>query len=158
MNLKLVIVLFFSLLSFTGFSQCNDALLDSCKTQLGETTYLKHFKVRFSKSSGKRKPSVANFSVYLNKGTTYKFTTANDKKQKGRAIIKLYDDFRLYGSNLNKATDSIAPAFDFVCKKTGIYYLTIRFNKGEAGCAAVMLSMKKRKKKYENRISKPENF
>jgi hypothetical protein len=131
-----------------SYSQCNNSLIDSCKSKLGETIYLKHFKLRFAKVRKRGKPSMANFSVYLNKGTDYTFTIANDKTLKGEAIVKLYDDFRFYGSNEKKKGKELTPAFRFLCSKTGIYYLTIQYKDGEEGCSVIMLSMKQKKKKY----------
>jgi hypothetical protein len=132
-----------------GFSQCNNSLIDSCKSKLGETIYLKHFRLRFAKAKKRAKASVANFSIYLNKGTDYTFTIANDKTQKGEAIVKLYDDFRFYGSNEKKKDKELVEIFRFNCSKTGIYYLTIQYKDGEAGCSVIMLSMKQKKKKYD---------
>lgn len=146
-NITLFIALLFAYSSASG--QCNNSLIDHCKEKLTKTTYLKHFKVRFAKSTKRRKASAANFSVYLNKGNIYKFTTANDTTRKGVAIIKLYDDFKYYGGNINPKTKKISDNFGIMCQKTGIYYLTIKFKDGEEGCAVVMLSMKKKKKKYE---------
>lgn len=145
--LILIVFLFFS--QFSAIGQCNNNLIDICKTKLTKTTYLKHFKVRFAKSTKRQKASSANFSVYLNKGTLYKFTTTNDSTKNGVAIIKLYDDFRYYGGNIDQKTKKISDSFGFLCRKTGIYYLTIKFKDGQEGCAVIMLSMKKKKKKYE---------
>lgn len=130
-------------------AQCDNTLIDSCKAKLGETTYLKHFKVRFAKGSKNRQAGSANFSVYLTKGTLYKFTTANDKTLEGKAIIKLYDDFRFYGGNVDEKSKTTVPSFGLLCQKTGIYYLTIKFHDEKEGCAAVMLSMKEQKRKYD---------
>jgi len=146
---KLLIFSIFTLSLHFSFGQCNNDLIDICKSKLTKTTYLKHFKVRFSKSGKRRKASTANFSVYLNKGTFYKFSTANDSTKNGTAVIKLYDDFRYYGGNINTKTKELANAFGFLCQKTGIYYLTIKFKDGEEGCAVVMLSMRKKKEKYD---------
>lgn len=144
-------ILFIALMviSFSTNAQCDNSLIDSCKNKLGETIYLKHFKVRFAKGSRLRQAGSANFSVYLNKGTFYKFTTANDKSKDGIAEIKLYDDFRFYGGNIDEKTLEIYNSLEFRCQKTGIYYLTIKFHDGLEGCAAIMLSMKERKRKYE---------
>lgn len=146
-KLFLVFILIFN---FTeSYSQCNKSLIDSCRSRLGETIYLKHFKLRFAKARKKGKPSIANFSVYLTKGSDYTFTIANDKTLKGEAIVKLYDDFRFFGSNEKKKSKELVPAFKFLCSKTGIYYLTIHYKDGEEGCSVIMLSMEKKKKKYE---------
>ncbi|PLX21882.1 MAG: hypothetical protein C0599_07285 [Salinivirgaceae bacterium] len=146
-KLFLLITLVFTITD--SFAQCNNSLIDSCRAKLGETIYLKHFKLRFAKAKKRGNPSMANFSVYLNKGTDYTFTIANDKTLKGEAIVKLYDDFRFFGSNEKKKSKDLAPAFKFLCSKTGIYYITIQYKDGEAGCSVVMLSMKPKKKKYD---------
>ncbi len=157
MNIPKLLFISILILNFQfGFGQCNNDLIDICKSKLTKTTYLKHFKVRFAKSSKRKNASSANFSVYLNKGNFYKFSTANDTTKKGKAIIKLYDDFRFYGGNINSKTKEIADAFGFLCQKTGIYYLTIKFKDGEEGCAAVMLSMREKKKKYDWEKEKEE--
>jgi hypothetical protein len=130
-------------------AQCDNSLIDSCKNRLNETVYLKHFKVRFAKANNNKRASVANFSVYLNKGNIYQFTTANDKTKDGKAIIKLYDDFRYYGGNINTKTKEISRSFGLLCQKTGVYYLTIKFQDNDEGCSAIMLSVKEKKKKYD---------
>jgi len=158
MKTKIFIALaaFFAI-SISVNAQCDNTLIDSCKANLGETIYLKHFKVRFAKGSKSRQAGSANFSVYLTKGTLYKFTTANDKTLEGKAIIKLYDDFRFYGGNIDEKSKTIASSFGLLCQKTGIYYLTIKFHDEKEGCAAVMLSMKEQKRKYEWDEEKPRS-
>lgn len=148
-NFKLLLLFILSLSISETYGQCNNSLIDSCKAKLGETVYLKHFRLRFAKAKKRAKASAANFSIYLNKGTDYTFTIANDKTQKGEAIVKLYDDFRFYGSNEKKKEKELVDIFRFNCSKTGIYYLTIQYKDGEAGCSVIMLSMKQKKKKYD---------
>lgn len=122
------------------FSQCDNSLIDITKENNGGATYVKHFKVRFEKSKNPRKASIANFTILLNKGNHYRFNVQNDTTKPGKAKLTLYDDFKVYGSNINPSNGKIYPYFDFYCKKTNPYYISIQFVDGEEGCAVGMLS------------------
>ncbi|MBQ5576400.1 MAG: hypothetical protein IIT37_10185, partial [Bacteroidales bacterium] len=48
-----------------------------------------------------------------------------------------------YGCTYDKVTKSDRKSFDFICNKTGMYYISIRFKPGEGGkkgCAVGILS------------------
>lgn len=130
----------FIFLGTNAFSQCDNSLIDITKSENGGATYVKHFKVRFEKSKNPKKASVANFTILLNKGNHYRFNVHNDENRPGKAKLTLYDDFKSYGSNINPANGKIYPYFDFYCKKTNPYYISIQFVDGEEGCAVGMLS------------------
>lgn len=121
-------------------AQCDNSLIDLTKEENGGATYVKHFKVRFEKSKNPKKASVANFTILLNKGNHYRFNVRNDVDKPGKAKLTLYDDFKVYGSNINPTNGKIYPYFDFYCKKTNPYYISIEFVDGEEGCAVGMLS------------------
>ena len=80
------------------------------------------------------------FSVVLSKSTQYRFSICNSKDYTGKAIVSLYDNNRLLGTNYLVATGKNYPFFDFKCQSTGVYHIFIDFKEGEQGLAVVLLS------------------
>ncbi len=119
-------------------AQCDQSLFDQSKLELGKHTYLQHFRIR----SAKHNPNAtsAQFAVQLTKGNTYLITAVNDASLQGKAIVKLYDDFKYYTGNLT-ADERILKGFSFTCNKTGVYYLTVKFDNNGPGCAFIFLSL-----------------
>lgn len=139
---KLYILLILSI-AFSGFSfsQCNDQLVSICAMGSGDgATYIKDFKVRLKKAKKNENPPVARYSVVLNKNTVYRFSVCSATEFEGKAIIQLYDNESLLGTNFNMATGKEYPSFDFYCKKSGMYTIYMSFKEGKEGCAAGILS------------------
>ena len=84
------------------------------------------------------------FSVVLSKSTQYRFSICNSKDYPGKAIVSLYDNNRLLGTNYVVATGKNYPFFDFKCQATGVYHIFIDFKEGEQGLAVVLLSFVKK--------------
>lgn len=124
-----------------AIGQCDQELIDICSGQIGESTYIKHFKIRFGVSKSAKKPSTATFSVILNKGTQYRFTTCNDAGKQGQTVLELADDFTVYGTNYDPATKKVYKSIDFQCNKTSPYYITMYFADGLEGCGVCMMSL-----------------
>ncbi len=132
----------FGFLPFIASAQCDQELIDICSGQIGEGgTYIKHFKIRFATSKSSKKPSSANFSVILNKGNHYRFTTCNDAGKEGQTKMDLSDDFNQYGTNYDPSTKKIYKSIDFQCNKTGPYYITLSFVDGLEGCGVCIMSL-----------------
>ena len=143
-NPFILLFVFTSCVVFPAFGQCDYTLMEKSKLDVEKYTYLQHFKMKSAHHS--TTASCAQFSVNLAKGITYVFTTENDRTQDGRAIVKLSDDFTYYTSNVLTATedegeDRLLQGFSFICGKSGIYYLTIKFENNGPGCAVIIMSM-----------------
>lgn len=134
------IIIGFLFVNVSTFAQCDNSLIAITKNENGGSKYIKHFKIRFEKSKNPKKASVANFTILLNKGSHYRFNVHNDNTRKGHAILTLYDDYNVYGSNYLESADKEYKYFDFYCKKTSPYYISLKFKNGEEGCAVGMLS------------------
>lgn len=139
---KIIIPLIFSLFlieSVTTNAQCKQTFVYACAKENGNAIYLRDFNVKLR---GKRRRDesapVARFSIVLNKGTRYRFNLCPDEDSKGRAVLKLYDGKRKLASTFYKGKD--IKSFDFDCKKSAIYYVTISMKDGEKGCAVGILS------------------
>jgi hypothetical protein len=137
-TLFLVIGLFFLLISNVAFAQCDQAFLDACSNQ-PDAKYIKHFRIRFTEASNTKTQSEGQFTIMLNKGSHYRFTTCNDPTKPGVTIIELASDVAKFGGNSSGGTDY--KAFDFLCTKTGPYYLKMYFRDGKEGCGVCVISI-----------------
>jgi hypothetical protein len=142
------LVLFLAFINSTVQAQCDQSLLENSRLEIEKFTYLQHFRIK----SARHTPNAtsAQFSVNLTKGNTYVFTAVNDRSQDGKAIVKLYDDFKYYTGNETE-DKRLLKGFSFSCNKTGTYYLTIKFDNSGPGCAIVIMSMVNQKETSEKK-------
>lgn len=135
----IIVILF--LFNTDVFAQCDQKFIDNCSQGGGSVKYIKHFRIRFEQAKNKKKISEGNFSIMLNKGNHYRFLICNDPSKPGSTIIELANDFAKYGGNFNAQANKEYKAFDFLCTKTGPYYLKMFFKDGQAGCGVCVLSL-----------------
>ena len=129
----------------TAKAQSGQELVDICSMIAGEeATYLKDFQIKLDEAKTGEEPPTARFSVVLSKNTQYRFTTCNSKDYSGQAILKLFDNNRLLGTNFVVATGKTYPSFDFKCTSTGVYHIFVTFKEGDQGLAVAMLSFVKK--------------
>jgi len=141
-NYYVIVALFaiFILNNNSAKAQSGQELVDLCNIIADDATYLKDFQVKLDAAKpGEEKPNM-KFSVVLSKSTQYRFSICNSKDYPGKAIISLYDNNRLLGTNYVVATGKNYPSFDFKCQSTGVYHIFIDFKEGEQGLAVVLLS------------------
>ena len=143
----ILFILFVNILlgyNLKSYSQSGQELVDICNIIADEATYLKDFQVKLDAAKpGEEKPS-SRFSVVLSKNTIYRFSICNSKDYPGKAIVQLYDNNRLLGSNYVVASGKNYPFFDFQCQSTGVYHIFIDFKEGEQGLAVALLSFVKK--------------
>jgi hypothetical protein len=137
----LISVLF--LLNITEVSaQCDNAFIAKCSSDGGSSVkYIKHFRIRFTQATSKKKISKGKFTLMLNKGNHYRFYICDDPSKPGETIMELSNDMTKFGSNYNAASGTKYKAFDFVCNKTGPYYIKMYFKDGKAGCGVCVLTL-----------------
>ncbi len=135
-----VFLIFFLHLINDASAQCDQAFIDQCASN-SEVKYIKHFRIRFADCKDLKTRSEGQFSMMLNKGNHYRFLVCNDASKPGSTIIELTSDFANFGGNYNAAEDKEYKAFDFVCSKTGPYYLKLFFKNGEEGCGVCVVSL-----------------
>ncbi|MBI9067117.1 MAG: hypothetical protein JEZ09_07480 [Salinivirgaceae bacterium] len=138
--LSLLIIFLFAFIPNSS-AQCDQAFIDNCSTSSGSVKYIKHFRIRFEEAKSEKKRSEGQFSIMLNKGNHYRFLVCNDASKPGSTIIELANDFSKYGGNFNAEANKEYKAFDFICTKTGPYYLKMFFKDGKAGCGVCVLSL-----------------
>ncbi|MFC2104077.1 hypothetical protein ACFLS4_01835 [Bacteroidota bacterium] len=126
------------------FAQSGQELVDICGMVAGDATYLKDFQVKLEAAKPGEEPPTARHSVVLSKNTKYRFSLCNSKDFQGEAIIQLYDNNRLLGTNYIVATGKSYPTFDFKCTTTGVYHIWVEFKEGKQGLAIALLSFVER--------------
>jgi len=160
---------FFGLNAEKAQAQCKRQLVYSCATNNGRAIYLRDFNAKLKKSRSGEPAYVAKFSVVLNKGTLYRFNVCNPKGFENDAMLTLFDARQEYGKTSYKASeasalnlqallkrnyrpeqykiesngDVVMDHFDFVCEKSGVYFVAIQFREGKTakkGCAVGILS------------------
>lgn len=134
----LLFVLFLSGIEIKA--QCDQAFIDKCASN-SEVKYIKHFRIRFTESKNNTGQSEGQFSIMLNKGNHYRFLVCNDDTKPGKTIIDLSNDFSNFGGNYNAQEDKEYSAFDFLCTKTGPYYLKMKFKDGMEGCGVCVVAL-----------------
>lgn len=142
---KICLSILFFLLVSVFFSknivaQCDQAFIDNCSTNGGkDAKYIKHFRIRFAEAKNKKKLSEGKFFIMLSKGNHYRFLVCNDPSKPGQTIINLSNDFTDFGGNSSGGKEY--KAFDFLCTKTGPYYLKMFFKDGLDGCGVCVVTL-----------------
>lgn len=147
-NISFILALFTIILignTQIATAQSGQELIDICSMVAGDdATYLKDFQVKLDAAKPGEEPPTARFSVVLSKNTQYRFSLCNSKDYSGQAMLQLYDNNRLLGTNFVVATGKTYPSFDFKCTTTGVYHIFVTFKEGEQGLAVAMLSFVKK--------------
>jgi hypothetical protein len=146
-NVYIIFALFAVLLlgnSNKLFAQSGQELVDICGMVAGDATYLKDFQIKLEAAKPGEEPPRAAHSLVLSKNTKYRFSVCNSKDFQGEAVLQLYDNNRLLGTNYIVATGKSYPSFDFKCTQTGVYHIFISFKEGQQGMAVALLSFVER--------------
>lgn len=124
-----------------SFAQCDQAFIDNCSSNEG-AKYMKHFRIRFTETMKGKNVSEGKFAVMLNKGSHYRFFVCNDATKPGKTIVELSSDMSgSCGGNVNPSTGVEYKAFDFMCNKTGPYFLKMHFKDGKEGCGVCVMTI-----------------
>jgi hypothetical protein len=148
------IILSFLLIAFIilgtrekSIAQCKQQVVYNCATDNGKAIYLRDFNTKLRKTE-EGEESGAKWAVTLNQGTHYRFNLCAQEGFENSIELVLFD------SKHPELTDPYAVSkptndpktnnrFDFICQKSGTYYVSIRFREGMEGkksCAVGILS------------------
>ena len=136
------------LLIFTSYklhAQCKQQMVYACATK-GKSIYLRDFNTKLR--SGKPNERTARWTVVLNKDAHYRFNLCTPEGYEDKVIMTLYDSqhpekVNPYGSTYDMKTGKHSDSFDFICRKSGMYYVSIRLKEGvkvKKTCAVGILS------------------
>ncbi len=127
-------------------AQCKQQVVYACATDYGKSLYLRDFNTKLKKPKKGATLSGTKWSVVLNKGTRYRFKLCTQSGHKERIVLTLFDakhpeqtPYVQTKTTSNPKTDN---KFDFICTRTGTYYVSIRFKPGVAArksCAVGIL-------------------
>ena len=126
-----------------SYAQCDQAFIDKCSSGGGASVkYVKHFRIRFTEAMKGKSISEGKFSIMLSKGSHYRFYTCNDETKPGHTVVEMSSDgVGKLVSNVNPTTGAEYSAFDFICTKTGPYYLKMFFKDGKEGCGVCVMTL-----------------
>ena len=124
-------------------AQCNEQLVNKCYPTIDGFTYLKDFKFRLKEGSEANQRPTAKFQLILSKDTKYLLSACNAEEYEGKVIYQLFDASGLLASSFNPQTKKHYESVEFVCKKSGLYYLSFTFEDNKKGCAIGMVAFKR---------------
>ncbi len=135
----------FSLLPQKAKAQCPQKMVYACATET-QSIYLRDFNTKLKNTTAAE--SGARWTVVLNKDAHYRFNLCVPEGFEKKVILTLYDSQHPektdpYGSTYDPASGKHYNSFDFVCRKSGMYYVSIRFKDGvtdKKTCAVGILS------------------
>lgn len=126
--------------SFEAKAQCGDELTDVCHAKLGDSRFIRSFPVQHTERRG-ASPRVYKFEVILNRGTTYRIFSCNDKTKPGEVIVSLYQGDQLIATTYDVETERFFPYIEYPVGMSGRYELHFMFKDNTEGCAVGMLSI-----------------
>lgn len=143
--MKSFVVLVFSVVLMSGGmkAQCNDQLVNNCYPTIDGYTYLKDFKFRLKPASDANPKPTAKFQLILSKNTKYLLTACDAQEYDGKVIYQLFDASGLLASSYNPQTKKHYESIEFVCKRSGLYYLAYTFEDYKQGCAVGMVAFER---------------
>ena len=142
--MKNVIAILISLFVYLGASaQCNEQLVNKCYPTIDGYTYLKDFKFRLKEASTENPRPTAKFQLILSKDTKYLLTACNAEEYPGKVIYQLFDASGLLASSYNPQTKKHYESVEFICKKSGLYYIAYTFEDNKKGCAIGMVAFQR---------------
>ncbi len=137
--------LLFIIAPYKAHAQCKQQMVYACATK-GKSIYLRDFNTKLR--SSKQHERSARWTVVLNKDAHYRFNLCTPEGYEDKVIMTLYDSqhpekTNPYGSTYDLKTGQHSDSFDFICRKSGMYYISIRLKEGvkiKKTCAVGILS------------------
>jgi len=128
----IVAFVIFSLLPQTAEAQCRQQMVYRCAT-VTNSIYLRDFNTKLKRTNNN--DAGTRWTVVLNKDARYRFNLCTPDGFEEKVILTLYDSQHPektdpYGSTYNADTGDHYSKFDFICRKSGMYYVSIRFKDG----------------------------
>jgi hypothetical protein len=128
-------------------AQCKQQVVYNCATDNGKAIYLRDFNTKLRRVD-EGEDSGAKWAVVLNQGTHYRFNLCAQDGFESSIELILFDSKHPeltapYAVSKPSGDPKTNNRFDFICQKSGTYYVSIRFRSGVEGkksCAVGVLS------------------
>ncbi len=147
--MKKIAILFITIAGLFLFSandstaQCKQQRVYDCSRKAGNAIYLRDFNTKLKPVRSARDINGTRWPLILNKGTRYRFNLCAKKYAKNIKLT-LFDSKHPENKPWMSTEKSGRDMFDFVCQRSGVYYLSIRFKEGRSGrkktCAIGVMS------------------
>lgn len=136
------IIMFLAVTMFSAHGQCGSST--KCSPNLEKYSLLKTYPIDLPQRESKMDaPKQLDWPVILSKGIRYRITGCPNRAHSSTDMVMgLHLGSKLISTNKSKDGKTYK-AFEFVCNKTGVYYLKAYFVNGVKGCGAASLSMSK---------------
>ena len=127
-----VIILLLTFSYSKSFSQCDDKnMVFKCAQIFGDTiTFLNDFSINQPKRKTNEEPNGMEWEIYLMKNTEYRFAICCSEGINDKVLILFNDEYPeenpIGSTGFQKKTN---PYFNFICKKSDIYKVSVRFKK-----------------------------
>jgi len=136
--LKQVIIVLLALTMISMIPGDRKKRVQECASKSGEgAIFLKEFVVSIPKGDSDEPQPTYREPILLRGNNLYRFNICNDR---GHAIISLYDNERMFITSYQSSTNRNYNPINFLCRKTGQYYLVISFKHGRTGETVVIMS------------------
>ncbi len=124
-------------------AQCKQQMVYKCATEGGNAIYLRDFNTKLNKiKTGSSDPGT-KWTVVLNKGTRYRFILCTPPGFENEVVLTLFDSQHPEGTNPWLKTTESRNVMDYVCRRSGMYYVSIKYKDGygkRKSCAVGILS------------------
>ena len=132
----LLSVIFFSL-GLYAQNPCDAKLTDRTRSNIGkDATYIQGM---MGSETGTRLEG-GSFSLALNEGVLYRFTTGSSELTQVDVIVNLYYGFDKKLIKQQVVTPGKTSNFEYLCDKTGKYSIRLSFKEKGKSCVQVLLS------------------
>ena len=124
-------------------AQCKQQRVYHCARQGGNAIYLRDFNTKLKAVRSARDINGNKWPVVLNRGTRYRFILCTPTGFANDVKLTLFDTRHPESRPWNSTEKSGKNIFDFVCERSGVYYISIRFKEGRGKrktCAVGILS------------------
>ena len=124
-------------------AQCKQQKVYHCARQGGNAIYLRDFNTKLKSVRSDRDINGTKWPVVLNRGTRYRFILCTQPGFGNDVSLTLFDSRHPETKPWNSTEKSGGDMFDFVCQRSGVYYVSIRFLEGKGRnktCAVGILS------------------
>jgi hypothetical protein len=142
MKIYLSLIIMMITACLTAYGQSSDPLVSNCILNAGpDAKYLKDFRIQLGKADNPGEPRYKT-QMSLWKNTRYRFSLCNSEDSEGKLYLNLKDDAnKTVLSSWDPETGKTYTFIDFICNKSGIYWLSFDFTGGMKGSGAGVVSM-----------------
>ncbi len=123
-------------------AQCKQQMVYKCATDGGNAIYLRDFNTKLNKLKSGEKDPGTKWTVVLNTGTRYRFILCTPPGLENKVELTLFDSQHPEENPWLK-TDETRNVQDYVCRRSGMYYVSIKWKEGfgdQKTCAVGILS------------------